>query len=288
MKGAAWWASDQGPLPDLQMATFSLCPLIVAKRESKLPSHQGFILWPHLTLITSLPQMQSHWELGLKYMNLRVRGHHSIQRLLSLWNLVCALHLLQFQFRQSTFEGLISHMRILHWTTQSLIHGHWLQKSELGFPGGSVIKDRHGKAGTEDEMIGWHHQLNGHEFEWTPGAGNGQEAWHAAVHGVAKSQTGLSDWTELAKQETQGWSLVWEDPPRSRATEPVRPNSRACALEPRRPQPLKPTCPRPPLCSKRSRCRENQSSTTREPPLFATTGGKHTWQRRPSTAKNKN
>ena len=24
-----------------------------------------------------------------------------------------------------------------------------------------------------------------------------REAWHAAVHGVAKSQTGLSDWTEL-------------------------------------------------------------------------------------------
>ena len=46
-----------------------------------------------------------------------------------------------------------------------MIHGHWLQKSELGFPGGSVIKDPHGKAGTEDEMVGWHHQLNGHEFE---------------------------------------------------------------------------------------------------------------------------
>ena len=24
-----------------------------------------------------------------------------------------------------------------------------------------------------------------------------REAWHAAVHGLAKSQTGLSDWTEL-------------------------------------------------------------------------------------------
>ena len=27
---------------------------------------------------------------------------------------------------------------------------------------------------TEDEMAGWHHQLNGHEFEWTPGVGDGQ------------------------------------------------------------------------------------------------------------------
>ena len=23
-------------------------------------------------------------------------------------------------------------------------------------------------------MVGWHHQLNGHEFEWTPGVGDGQ------------------------------------------------------------------------------------------------------------------
>ena len=27
---------------------------------------------------------------------------------------------------------------------------------------------------TEDEMVGWHHQLNGHEFEWTLGVGDGQ------------------------------------------------------------------------------------------------------------------
>ena len=28
---------------------------------------------------------------------------------------------------------------------------------------------------TEDEMVGWHHQLNGHEFEQTPGGSEGQE-----------------------------------------------------------------------------------------------------------------
>ena len=26
----------------------------------------------------------------------------------------------------------------------------------------------------EDEMVGWHHQLNGHEFASTPGVGDGQ------------------------------------------------------------------------------------------------------------------
>ena len=42
---------------------------------------------------------------------------------------------------------------------------------------------------TENEMVGWHHRLNGHEFEHGPGDGEGQEAWCAAVHGVTKCRT---------------------------------------------------------------------------------------------------
>ena len=45
----------------------------------------------------------------------------------------------------------------------------------------------------EDEMVGWHHQLNGHEFEETSGNSEGREAWCAAVHGVTKSWTQLGD-----------------------------------------------------------------------------------------------
>ena len=33
---------------------------------------------------------------------------------------------------------------------------------------------REEKGTTEDEMVGWHHQLNGHEFGSTPGVGDGQ------------------------------------------------------------------------------------------------------------------
>ena len=39
------------------------------------------------------------------------------------------------------------------------------------------------------EMAGWHHQLNGHESEQTPGDSEGQGTWHAAVHEVTNSQT---------------------------------------------------------------------------------------------------
>ena len=41
----------------------------------------------------------------------------------------------------------------------------------------------------QDEMIGWHHRLNEHEFEQTLGVGDEQGSLCAAVHGVAKSWT---------------------------------------------------------------------------------------------------
>ena len=39
---------------------------------------------------------------------------------------------------------------------------------------------------TEDEMAGWHHRLDGREFDLRELVMDG-EAWRAAIHGVAKS-----------------------------------------------------------------------------------------------------
>ena len=57
---------------------------------------------------------------------------------------------------------------------------------------------RQEKGMTEDEMLGWHHCLDGHEFEQAPG--------------VAKSRTRLSNWTELNgyQEDRVGGRINWE------------------------------------------------------------------------------
>ena len=46
---------------------------------------------------------------------------------------------------------------------------------------------------TEDEMAGWHHRLNGVSLSELREVVMDREAWHAAIHGIAKGQTQLSD-----------------------------------------------------------------------------------------------
>ena len=41
-------------------------------------------------------------------------------------------------------------------------------------PDAGIYWGQEEKEMTEDEMVGWHNQLNGHEFGWTPGVGDGQ------------------------------------------------------------------------------------------------------------------
>jgi len=53
------------------------------------------------------------------------------------------------------------------------------------------------KGMTEDEMVGWHHWLDGCESEWTLGVGDGQGGLVCCDSWGRKELTRLSNWTEL-------------------------------------------------------------------------------------------
>ena len=55
---------------------------------------------------------------------------------------------------------------------------------------------------TEDEMVGWHHQLNGHEFEQAPGVGDGQGSLVCCSPWGCKESNTSDDRTELNRTET--------------------------------------------------------------------------------------
>ena len=55
------------------------------------------------------------------------------------------------------------------------------------------------KGTTEDEMVGWHHWLDGRESEWTSGVGNGQGGLECCNSWVTESWTRLSNWNEKKK-----------------------------------------------------------------------------------------
>ena len=59
------------------------------------------------------------------------------------------------------------------------------------------------KGTTEDEMAGWHHWLNGHEFEWTPGVGDGQGGLTCCDSWGLKEldTTEKLNWTELKRKK---------------------------------------------------------------------------------------
>ena len=91
-----------------------------------------------------------------------------------------------------SLEGMMLKLKLqyfghLMWRVDSLIG----KDSDTGRDWGQEEKGT-----TEDETAGWHHWLDGRLSELRELVMN-REAWRAAIHGVAKSRTRLSDWSDL-------------------------------------------------------------------------------------------
>ena len=52
--------------------------------------------------------------------------------------------------------------------------GHLMRRTDSLEKTLMLGKTEGGRRGRQDEMVGWHHRLNGHELEYTPGVGDGQ------------------------------------------------------------------------------------------------------------------
>ena len=92
--------------------------------------------------------------------------------------------------------------------------GHLMQSWLTGKDPDAGKDWRQKKGTTEDEMAGWHHRLDGHEFEWTPGVGNGQGGLVCcSPRGHKKSdRTERMNWTE----KLITWLTASSDPSISR------------------------------------------------------------------------
>ena len=85
-----------------------------------------------------------------------------------------------------SLEGLILKLK-LQYFDYLMQRTDSLEKTDAG-------KDwRHEKGTTEDEMVGWHHRLNGHEFEQPPEDGEGQ----GSLACCNPDMTEQMNWTEL-------------------------------------------------------------------------------------------
>ena len=69
-------------------------------------------------------------------------------------------------------RGRAQFLKEWHYQNFILEKSFWLAIWYSNLTPGHIFGQNYGLK--EDEMAGWHHRLDGHEFEWTPGVGDGQ------------------------------------------------------------------------------------------------------------------
>ena len=84
---------------------------------------------------------------------------------------------------QSILKEIIPEYSLERLTLKRQYFGHLMKRANSSEKTMMLRKIEGKKKGaTEDELVGWHHRLNGHEFEHTLADSERREAWCAAVH----------------------------------------------------------------------------------------------------------
>ena len=88
-----------------------------------------------------------------------------------------------------SLEGLMLKLKLQYF-------GHLMQRTDSLEKTLMLERWRQEKGMTEDEMVGWHHQLNGHEFEQVLGVGDGERSL-ACCSPWDPKELDMIDWTEV-------------------------------------------------------------------------------------------
>ena len=101
---------------------------------------------------------------------------------------------------ECSLEGLMLKLKLQVWLPDGK---NWLIWKD---PDAGKDWGQEEKGGTEDEMVGWHHRLDGHGFGWTPGVGDRQGGLAGCRSWGHKESdtTERLNWTEL-----NSWLLIF-------------------------------------------------------------------------------
>ena len=101
----------------------------------------------------------------------------------------------RFRFRNTSSLWELDYLSFANWSWSSNTLATWCEELiHWKRPWSWERLRAGGEGGTEDEMVGWHHWLSGHEFEQTPGDSEEQGSL-GCYSAWGRSQTQISDWT---------------------------------------------------------------------------------------------
>ena len=186
MDRGAWWATVCGVTKRHNWATNTF----TFKEARDLHSENYKILWKK----SKVKQIDGEIPMFLDWKKQYCENGYTTQSNLEIW---CKF----YQITNGIFHRIGTKKTYnmcgnTSWSSSALTH--WKRQD----PDAGKDGRQEEKGATEDEMVGWHHQLHGHRFEQTLGDSEGQGSLACCGPWGHKELTQLSDWTATTNGNT--------------------------------------------------------------------------------------